>query len=191
MGSHQQSAQRGASLVEVLVAMVILAVGLLGLVGLQGRLHVLQMESYQRAQALILLTDMANRVALNRINANSYVSASTAGVGVGAACPVANTSRTERDIREWCLALQGAAETSGGSNVGAMVGGRGCIQRPDLNVDEYLITVAWQGLAPVSAPPASVDCGNTLYNGAAGSPCVGELCRRVVTTIVRISDLTP
>ena len=191
MESHQGTAQRGASLVEVLVAMVILAVGLLGLVGLQGRLHVLQMESYQRAQALILLTDMANRVALNRANASSYVSASTAGVGVGAACPVANTSRTERDLREWCLALQGAAETSGGNNVGVMVGGRGCIQRPDLNVDEYLITVAWQGLAPVSAPPASVDCGKTLYNGAAGSPCVGELCRRVVTTIVRISDLTP
>jgi type IV pilus assembly protein PilV len=191
MRSHQWDPQRGASLVEVLVAMVILAVGLLGLVGLQARLHVLQMESYQRAQALILLTDMANRVALNRANANSYVSASTAGVGVGATCPVANTSRIERDLRDWCLALQGAAETSGGSNVGVMVGGRGCIQRPDLNVDEYLITVAWQGLAPVSAPPASVDCGKTLYNGAAGSPCVGELCRRVVTTIVRISDLTP
>lgn len=191
MECHQETAQRGASLVEVLVAMVILAVGLLGLVGLQARLHVLQMESYQRAQALILLTDMANRVALNRANANSYVSASTAGVGVGAACPVANTSRTERDIREWCLALQGAAETSGGSNVGAMVGGRGCIQRPLLNVDEYLITVAWQGLAPLSAPPASVNCGTTLYDGASGSPCVGDLCRRVVTTVVRISDLTP
>ena len=191
MGNRNGHAQRGASLVEVLVAMVILAVGLLGLVGLQARLHVMQMESYQRAQALILLTDMANRVALNRINANSYVSASTAGVGVGAACPVANTSRTERDLREWCLALQGAAETSGGSNVGVMVGGRGCIQRPDLNVDEYLITVAWQGLAPVSAPPASVTCGATLYDGAAGSPCVGELCRRVVTTLVRISNLTP
>ncbi len=111
--------------------MVILAVGLLGLVGLQARLHVLQMESYQRAQALILLTDMANRMALNRINAGSYVSASTAGLGVGAACPVANTSRTERDLREWCLALQGAAETSGGNNVGVMVGGRGCIEQPD------------------------------------------------------------
>jgi type IV pilus assembly protein PilV len=181
-------AQRGVSLVEVLVAMVILAIGLLGLVGLQARLNVLQMESYQRAQALILLTDMANRVALNRNNANSYVTGST--LGVGAACPVANTSRTERDLRDWCLALQGAAETSGGNNVGAMVGGRGCIQRPNPAVDEYLITVAWQGLAPLSAPPANVDCGATLYDGAVGSPCVGEVCRRVVTTVVRISTLT-
>jgi prepilin-type N-terminal cleavage/methylation domain-containing protein len=41
MRSHQWDPQRGASLVEVLVAMVILAVGLLGLVGLQARLHVL------------------------------------------------------------------------------------------------------------------------------------------------------
>ena len=51
--------QRGTSLVEVLVTMVILAIGLLALAGLQARLHVLQIESYQRAQALILLQDMA------------------------------------------------------------------------------------------------------------------------------------
>ena len=61
--------QRGVSLIEVLIAMVILAVGLLGLVGLQGRLQVLQVESYQRAQALMLLQDMSNRIALNRNNA--------------------------------------------------------------------------------------------------------------------------
>ena len=191
MRSQVKQSQRGVSLVEVLVAMVILAVGLLGLVGLQARLHVLQMESYQRAQALILLNDMANRVALNRNNAASYVTASP--LGVGAACPVANATRKERDVREWCLALQGAAETAaGGNNVGAMVGGRGCVARTDPDPgapEEYLVTVAWQGLAPLSAPPASVACGANLY-GAAGTPCVGDLCRRTVTTLVRISDLT-
>ncbi len=63
----------GISLVEVLVAMVILSIGLLGLVVLHGRLHVLQMESYQRSQALILLNDMASRIALNRNAPTTYV----------------------------------------------------------------------------------------------------------------------
>ena len=59
-----------------------------------------------------------------------------------------------------------------------------------LGGDEYLLTVAWQGLAPISAPPASVTCGEDDYDGGAGSQCVNDLCRRVVTTVIRIPTLT-
>jgi type IV pilus assembly protein PilV len=181
-----QQRQAGISLVEVLIAMVILAVGLLGLVGLQGRLHLTQVESYQRAQALLLLQDMANRLMLNRNNAADY--AFEGSLGEGAACPTANASRLERDLKEWCEALQGAAETLGTSKVGALVGGRGCIE--ELTTDEYLITVAWQGMGPVAAPPESVTCGEGEYDGPDDdSPCAEDLCRRVVTTVVRISNL--
>ena len=55
--------------------MVILAIGLLALAGLQARLHVLQIESYQRAQALIILSDMAGRITNNRYDAPLYVTA--------------------------------------------------------------------------------------------------------------------
>lgn len=65
--------QRGTSLIEVLVTLVILTIGLLGLTGLQSRLQVSELEAYQRAQALILLNDMASRVATNRSAAASYV----------------------------------------------------------------------------------------------------------------------
>jgi type IV pilus assembly protein PilV len=53
------------------------------------------------------------------------------------------------------------------------------------------VTVAWQGLAPISAsaPPASVACGSNQYNGGTGSVCTGDLCRRAVTTLVIIPDL--
>ena len=118
--------QRGVSLVEVLVAMVILAVGLLGLVGLQGRLHVLQMESYQRAQALILLHDMGSRIMLNRNNADDYVTGSP--LGEGADCTlILGATRAIEDSRDWCNAIQGSAETIGADDtrVGAMLGGRG------------------------------------------------------------------
>ena len=178
--------QRGTSLVEVLVTMVILSIGLLALVVLHGRLHLLQMESYQRSQALILLNDMAARIALNRNDVANYVTGGT--VGVGAACPAAGATRREADLNEWCLALQGASETLGANQVGAMVGGRGCVE--DIGGNEYLVTVAWQGQAPVSAPPDSVTCGEGAYDGGGGSPCINDLCRRVVTTVVRISTLT-
>ena len=99
MDSSPES-QRGTSLVEVLVTMVILAIGLLALAGLQARLHVLQIESYQRAQALILLQDMTSRLVNNRYDAASYVTA--APLGTGAACPTPTTTRQEADATEWC-----------------------------------------------------------------------------------------
>jgi type IV pilus assembly protein PilV len=188
MNSSTPQSQRGTSLVEVLVTMVILAIGLLALAGLQARLHVLQIESYQRAQALILLRDMANRVVNNRYAAASYVTATP--LGTGAACPTTTATRQEADATEWCNQILGASETvdAGATMVGAMVGGRGCVE--SLGGDEYLLTVAWQGLIPISAPPASVTCGQNTYNGGGGSQCLNDRCRRVVTTVIRIPTLT-
>lgn len=176
-------------MIEVLVTIVIIAFGLLGIAGLQVRLQVSEMESYQRSQALLLLNDMANRIATNRNNIAAYVIPATSPLGAGMACPSTIGTVVQRDLREWCNALQGAGETTdaGVTKVGAMVGGRGCIENVDGS--DYLITVAWQGLTPIAAPPASVACGAASYNGAAGSNCVNDLCRRTVTTLVRIANL--
>jgi type IV pilus assembly protein PilV len=185
---HCRKCQRGISLVEVLVAMVILAVGLLSLVVLQGRIQVLQIESYQRSQALLLLNDMANRISLNRNQAGVYVTTMAAPVGVGlGACPTDTSTRQKSDISQWCELLQGASEASAGGKVGAMVGGRGCVE--DLGSNQYMVVVAWQGMSPISAPPSSVGCGKDLYNGGPDSPCQNDQCRRAVTTIVRIAPL--
>jgi len=182
--------QRGATLLEALVTLVIIAFGLLGLVGLQSRLQVSEMEAYQRSQALILLNDMANRIATNRRVAGSYVTTTPLGTDN---CPTTTGSRQQADAAEWCKALEGAAETFGtgpdASKMGTVIGGRGCVE--DLGNNEYLITVAWQGLVPISAPPEGVPCGKDLYNGdSPTSPCKNDLCRRTVTTLVRIGSLT-
>jgi type IV pilus assembly protein PilV len=171
-------------MIEVLVTIVILAIGLLGLAGLQARLQSSEMEAYQRAQALVLLNDMASRIATNRANAADYVTTTPLGVGATTCNDTSTIQKT--DASEWCEALKGAGETLGGGNVGAMVGGRGCVE--SLGGGEYLVTVAWQGMTPISAPAPA--CGQNLYNGAAGSACTGDLCRRVITTVVRIGDLT-
>lgn len=176
--------QRGATLVEVLVTLVIIGFGLLGMAGLQMRLQVSEIESYQRSQALLLLNDMSSRISTNRKAAAAY--ATGVAYGAGMSCPAATGNTAERDLREWCMALQGASETSdaGATRHGAMVGGRGCVQRVG---QDFLVTVAWQGMTPVSAPPAGVNCGANQYEGARS--CINDACRRVVTTLLRIATL--
>ncbi|PTN12090.1 type IV pilus assembly protein PilV [Nitrosomonas aestuarii] len=179
---------RGVSMIEVLVTVVITAVGLLGLAGLQMRLQSSEIESYQRTHALILLEDMANRIAANRNNAVNYVTGAVAPLGTGDNQP-ANCAGVGQvfDVCQWSNALKGVSEqSSGANNVGAMIGARGCVE--DLGTgDQFLITVAWQGFVPTVAP--SSNCGIGLYNGAAGTSCINDLCRRSMSTIVRIADL--
>jgi len=181
--------QHGTTMIEVLVTMIIVAIGLLGVVGLHARLQSSELESYQRSQAIVLLDDMASRISTNRRFAANYSTTAANPLGVGMACPVngGTPTRQQIDTAEWCTVLQGAAEVAGGNNSGAMIGARGCVET--LPNNEYLITVAWQGITPLTAPPASVACGQNLYDGPAGSTCTADLCRRTVTTIVRIGQL--
>ncbi|MDP2155736.1 MAG: type IV pilus modification protein PilV, partial [Sulfuricella sp.] len=58
--------ERGFGMIEVLVSLFILLTGLLGLAGLLARSQQAEMESYQRAQALVLLQDMVARINANR-----------------------------------------------------------------------------------------------------------------------------
>lgn len=177
---------KGASMIEVLVTFFILAVGLLGMLAMHTRLQQSEMDSYQRSQALLLLNDMANRINSNRNAASNYVTGTTA-VGAGMTCPTSTATTKDKDIGEWCNALQGASETQATSKLGTLVGGRGCVE--NLGSGKYMLTVAWQGLTPLAAPPSSVACGKDSYNGDLGSSCVNDLCRRVVTTIVRVANL--
>ena len=185
--------QAGALMIEVLVTISIIIIGLWGLLEVQTRLQVSEMESYQRTQALMLLDDMASRIATNRPNAAAYVGDD---IGVSACSTTVDVTDplVDRDEAEWCRALQGAAEkTVADSSVGSLIGGRGCVESVGLGgVEEYLVTVAWQGKTPISVPPANVDCGVGQYNLPAGSDCANkpDTCRRFVTTLVRISDLT-
>lgn len=184
-------AQRGASMIEVLVTIVIIAFGLLGMAGLQSRLQVSEVEAYQRAQALVLLNDMASRIAVNRRQAAAYATKVASDIHPAANCATkfSGTAILDKDVKEWCDAIQGAAETTGGgaNRLGAVIGGRGCVQ--DLGTGEYMITVAWQGMVPLTAPPASVPCGKDQYDLGGTTGCVSDRCRRVITTVVRIAPL--
>lgn len=175
-------------MIEVLVTIIILTIGLMGLLGLQARMQLSEMESYQRAQALILLEDMANRISNNRGNADDYVTGVGSPLGTGNTCTSNSGSSLQvKDSCEWNNALQGAAELSGNTKVGTLIGGRGCVE--NLGNNEYLITVTWQGMTSIAPPPSSVACGQNQYNGG-NSSCTNDRCRRTLTTIVRIGTLT-
>jgi type IV pilus assembly protein PilV len=161
----------GFTLLEVLITIVILAFGLLGLVGLQTRMQLTETESYQRAQAVMLLSDMAERMTSNRTVVSQYgADGATVTLGTGvddtANCAIV-TAGPARDMCEWSQALKGASETKGGNNVGAMIGARGCIEQlqaadaPTCTPAIYRITVAWQGLQPTVSP--ALTCAKDSY----------------------------
>lgn len=187
-------AQAGFSLIEVLVTLVILLLGLLGLAGAMVHSHRAETESYQRVQATILLQDMVARMNANRKVASCYAITSDAGAGAPflgtattiatpacAAGTAAQQARAIADLAEWSALLQGAAELSGTTNVGAMIGARGCVTF-NAATGAYLVSVAWQGLGKTAVPPASWTCGKGQYGA-------DEKLRRVVSVTVRIADL--
>lgn len=66
MLSTSQHRQSGATLIEVLVAIVVLAIGLLGLAGLQISSLQSNHSAYYRSQATILAYDLTDRMRANR-----------------------------------------------------------------------------------------------------------------------------
>ena len=157
---------RGSTLLEVLVAIVIAAFGVLGFVGLMSKSLLGEVESYSRAQASMLLSDMAERLSANRNAAAAYTTSGTIGTGDSQPADCTTTTPTAaRDICEWSNALKGAAETKSSANVGAMLGARGCIEQIQVPNQTpgtctpgiYRVTVVWQGLHLTKAPP--INCG--------------------------------
>ncbi len=190
--------QTGASMIEVLVTMVILLVGLLGLAGLQAQGLRSEMESYQRVQALILLQDMVGRINANRKVASCYVittttngtpylgTAGTNSLTLPPTCTLGTAQQNAQaiqDMTDWDALLTGAAETSGGARVGAMIGARGCVSyNPDMLT--YMVSVAWQGLGKTFAN-TNLTCGQNLY----GATAADDNQRRVVGLSIRIATL--
>lgn len=65
--------QRGFTLIEVLIAALVLSVGLLGLAGLQTTSQKLSLSSYHRSQAAVLAYEIADAIRANARNAEQYV----------------------------------------------------------------------------------------------------------------------
>lgn len=121
---------------------------------------------------------------------------------VSAANATLQAATAVSDMNDWHNELLGAAETSGGGNVGAMIGARGCVSYGGVGTELtdpttgasiagtgiYTVAIAWQGLGETFAPTAPVNnaaamsCGKGLYGT--------EALRRIVSLTLRTASLT-
>ncbi len=101
----------GFTLLEVLITLVILAIGLLGLAGLQTTGLKNNLSAYHRSQATQLSYDIADRMRANIAALNSYTTITPTSATEKAACENAATGCTaaamaEHDLYEWNTTLE-------------------------------------------------------------------------------------
>jgi type IV pilus assembly protein PilV len=199
--------ERGFTLIEILVTILILVLGLLGVIGMQARASGVEFESYQRGQALSLARDMQARLlssrgivsavrdpAVSSTDGSLYFGSSGAANYVDAfgncVAPPAGDLLAAAKYQAciWGRDLQGVAEKEGGNAVGAMVGARGCIIRmepPQLNaLADLYIVVVWQGVGKRAEPLAGSAAAECASNVAFGTGL-----RRGVSIRVLVPDL--
>jgi type IV pilus assembly protein PilV len=129
--------QNGFTLIEVLVALLILAIGLLGVAALQFRGLQYNHDAYMRSQANVLAYDIADRMRLNAANAAAYIMTyavalpSTAGVCDETLATAAN------DLDCWRRAIDRAFPPAPpGGNSAEIAAAPGL-------VDTYTVTLRW------------------------------------------------
>lgn len=201
--------QAGFNMLEILFSLLIVTTGLLGLAGTQVVAQRAELESYQRAQAIVLMTDIVDRINTNRKGAVCYAITTASATGTpylgttGASkynvssysCAALATnpnavSRAGLDLQFIDQMLLGAAESAGGSKVGAMLGARACIGF-DSATQAYTVAIAWQGTTATFSPAS----WPTANNPAIARNCALNLYgtdtqRRVVWTTIMVATLT-
>ncbi len=191
--------EAGFTLLEILIALIVIAIGLLGLFALQAKAQKAETESYERTQALVLIQDIVDRMNANRNDTFSlaYVTAAPVGGG-GALDDCSGKTGADLDLCEWANLLRGASETGGGATcdtssgsgcVGAMLKASGCIAYDasteladstgavQAGTGVYTVSVVWQGLSSTVIPAGQQTCVNSLS------------AERMVTQTLRIAAL--
>ncbi len=174
----------GVALLELLVASTLMALSVVGLALLQAHARQAELDARQQARALRLLEDIQQRLQGSDRAPSAYLTPA-GGLGQGD-CPAAGHSSATRDLHDWCQQLQGhdvqQHDEGRWQAIGSLSGARGCIEH--LSGGDYRISVAWQGLLALQAPPGSLTCGAGQYDQPAR--CSADRCRRVVSRRVRV-----
>lgn len=127
-GAGPKSGIWGFSLMEVLVALLVLAIGLLGLAALQARGVKFNHDAYLRSQATYLAYEIMDLMRANATNASAYVAAGDPG----GTCDPKASGRTN-DLACWYDALQ-ATLPAGDASVAANAASE----------NQFDVTIRWQ-----------------------------------------------
>jgi type IV pilus assembly protein PilV len=96
-----KNSTRGFTLIEVLVALLIVAVGLLSIAALQLQGLKFNHEAYLRTQISMLAYEIADSMRLNRANAADYVDNYTVTTAAPAGCVPGNAGDAANDLACW------------------------------------------------------------------------------------------
>lgn len=176
------------SLIEVLVAVFVVSIGLLGVARMELFAKQSGFEAVQRTTASMIAHDMMQKIRANPGALASYAEVTVGDGTVTAAtnCKTDTCSNTQLaawDIYEWEQLLIGSSEKAGTSNTGGLANPRGCITSTAGGAaGEYTVAIAWRGntILPNSN---TTTCGNgaDLYGD-------NEAYRRVMTVTFFVSD---
>lgn len=147
--------QQGMTLIEILVAIVVLSIGLLGLAGLQLKGMQVNQGSVYRWQAAMLAEDLADRMRADRAGAlaGNYTLAATPAAGASA--PTSGAVGTQAAINDWLARV--AALPRGNATIAAPAAGA------TAGSTVITITVGWtdtraeKGAGKTSATPGRFD----------------------------------
>jgi type IV pilus assembly protein PilV len=141
-----RTGQGGFTLVEVLIAVLVLSIGLIGLASLQGVALQFNNSAFLRSQATNMAYDMADRVRANRraaLNLGAY------NLAVADATPAVGTL-AETDLNEWRTALQNN-----------LPGGTGGVEVDPAN-NNLTVIVCWDDTRGEAVAGAPAECNPTM-----------------------------
>jgi type IV pilus assembly protein PilV len=144
---------KGFTLIEVLIAMIVLAFGLLGLAGLQATGLKQNLSAHLRSQATTLAYDFADRVRTNSMQRTTYL-ANSAGSGTQTASCLATagctaTQMADHDIFAWKKQITSSLPSGIGAMTQTAGAGTPCPLPPPSPVpisctdDVFTITINW------------------------------------------------
>lgn len=129
--------QGGFTLLEIMIAMVIFAIGLLGLAGLQAMSLQNDHASYSRSQAILLAYEMADRIRTNPAGSVNYIIDANTNVVAGYTgsnmCTANNCTIT--DMVKYDMGLWKASVAA------LLPSGKASISNPSTN--NHVITIHW------------------------------------------------
>lgn len=162
----------GFTLVEVLATLVITAIGLFGIIELQNRNQIANLEATQRAYATIIANNMAESIrAQPTIGEDCDFPENDDFIVPGFDKNNVSSASSRCDsIKKWDADLRGALEREGDGNdfVGSITDGRGCIHYstpvPLIGTPaRYKVSVAWQGIQKTKEGGLAGSCGHGSY----------------------------
>jgi type IV pilus assembly protein PilV len=196
---HSPGSERGFTLIEALIAFVILSVGLLGIVSLQAIAKTSQHLAIQHTRAVTIADALVERVRVNPEGIATYnIGLSPLGGGtitgepdpdcLTVTTPCTPTQLAAHDLWAWEQVLDGAGTKIGVDNTGGLIEPRGCVvftAAPGRARTGLLtVIIQWRGLHE------SFDAVQTDDTRCGGAAVTADDFRRQVVVNTYVVDAT-